>query len=204
VRPDGARAGWVLELLLARHGQTDLNIDERWQGRLDLPLNATGRAQAEALAQALPAGIEVIVASPQRRARQTAEAVAAARGLDIEFDAAFRERDFGVFEGLTAEEAREQHPALWAANAAYRWDLCPPGAEATQAVVDRVGAGLAALVRRHAGRRVLLVSHGFVVRCLRYQLDGLPASAFFDAPRIPNGGFIARRLEGGAPGVGSA
>jgi broad specificity phosphatase PhoE len=200
VPPDGARAGAALELLLARHGQTDLNIDERWQGRLDLPLNATGRAQAEALAQALPAGIEVIVASPQRRACQTAEAVAAARGLGIEFDAAFRERDFGVFEGLTSEEARVQHPALWAANAAYRWDLCPPGAEATQAVVDRVAAGLAALAQRHAGRRVLLVSHGFVVRCLRYLIDGLPAEAFFEAARIPNGGFIERRLPLSVPG----
>lgn len=189
-----------IHLFLARHGQTDLNIDERWQGRLDLPLNATGRAQAEALARALPAGIEAIVASPQLRARQTAEAVAALRGLAIEFDAAFRERDFGVFEGLTSEEAREQHPALWAANAAYRWDLCPPGAESTQAVVDRVGAGLAELARRHAGRRVLLVSHGFVVRCLRYRIDALPAAEFFAAARIPNGGFIERRLEDGGPG----
>jgi broad specificity phosphatase PhoE len=187
-----------IDLLLARHGQTDLNIDERWQGRLDLPLNATGLAQAEALARALPAGIDVIVASPQRRARQTAEAVALARGLAIEFDAAFRERDFGVFEGLTSEEAREQHPALWAANAAYRWDLCPPGAEPTQAVVDRVSAGLAGLARRHAGRRVLLVSHGFVVRCLRYRIDGVPKAEFFNAQRIANGGFIQRQLDDAA------
>lgn len=189
-----------IDLLLARHGQTDLNIDERWQGRLDLPLNATGRAQAEALAQALPAGIGAIVASPQQRARQTAEVVAAARGLAIEFDAAFRERDFGVFEGLTSEQAREQYPALWAANAAYRWDLCPPGAESTQAVVDRVSAGLAELLRRHAGRRVLLVSHGFVVRCLRYRIDALAPDEFFAAARIPNGGFIQRRLEDGVSG----
>lgn len=182
-----------MELLLARHGQTDLNIDERWQGRLDLPLNATGRAQAEALAAALPPGIEALVASPQLRARQTAMAVASARGLDIEFDALFRERDFGVFEGLTADEARVQHPALWAANAAYRWDLQPPGAEPTQAVVDRVAEGLQALQRRHAGRRVLLVSHGFVVRCLRYLIDGLSQQDFFAAERIPNGGYIRRR-----------
>jgi broad specificity phosphatase PhoE len=188
-----------MELLLARHGQTDLNVDERWQGRLDLPLNATGRAQADALAAALPPGIEVIVASPQLRARQTAEVVAAARGLEIEFDALFRERDFGAFEGLTSEEARVQHPALWAANAAYRWDLQPLGAESTQEVVDRVAVGLQALKSRHAGRCVLLVSHGFVVRCLRYLIDRLPPQDFFAAERIPNGGFIRRsRPAGGA------
>lgn len=184
-----------LDLLLARHGQTDLNIDERWQGRLDWPLNATGQAQAAALAQALPPGIEVLIASPQRRARETAEAVAAARGLELQFDGAFRERDFGIFEGLTSEEAREQHPAWWSANAAYRWDLCPPGAEPTRAVVDRVATGLATLRQRHAGRTMLLVSHGFVVRCLRYLIDGVPDAEFFEAARIPNGGFIRRRVE---------
>jgi len=184
-----------LDLLLARHGQTDLNIDERWQGRLDWPLNATGQAQAAALAQALPPGIEVLIASPQRRARETAEAVAAAQGLDVQLDDAFRERDFGIFEGLTSEEARVQHPAWWAANAAYRWDLCPPGADPTRAVVDRVAAGLATLRQRHAGRTVLLVSHCFVVRCLRYLIDGVPDAAFFEAARIPNGGVIRRRVD---------
>lgn len=183
-----------LTLLIARHGQTDLNIDERWQGRLDLPLNSTGQAQAAALASLLPETLDAIVASPMQRARQTAQVVAESRGLAMQFDPAFRERDFGVFEGLTGIEAQVQYPALFAANAAYRWDVEPTGAEPTRTVVDRVAEGLATLQAQHAGRTVLLVSHGFVVRCLRYLIDGLDESLFFSADRIANGSFLTREL----------
>lgn len=182
----------AITLVLARHGQTDLNIDERWQGRLDRPLNATGIAQAQALAATLPDRIDAIVSSPMLRARRTAEIVGAARGLAIHLDARFRERDFGVFEGLTGDEARAQHPELAKANAAYRWDLEPTDAEPVRAVVDRVAAGLAELRANHAGQTVLLVSHGFVVRCLRYVIDGLDDDAFFAIDRIANGTAVTR------------
>jgi broad specificity phosphatase PhoE len=184
----------ALTLLMARHGQTDLNTEDRWQGRLDLPLNATGLAQAEQLARSLPGRIDVLVASPLLRARQTAEPVALAHGLVPRVDADFRERDFGVFEGLTADEAAQRFPELAARNIAYRWDAEPPGAEATRAVVARVGRGLEQLRERHDGQTVLLVSHGFVVRCLRYLIDGLGDEAFFAAERIPNGSFLVREL----------
>lgn len=185
----------ALTLLMARHGQTDLNTDERWQGRLDAPLNATGHAQAQQLAQALPSGIEALVVSPLLRARQTAAPVAQTLGLAPRLDADFRERDFGIFEGLTADEAAQQYPELAARNVAYRWDEEPPGAEPTRAVVARVAAGLARLREQHAGQTVLLVSHGFVVRCLRYLIDGLSEDAFFEADRLPNGHFLKRALD---------
>jgi broad specificity phosphatase PhoE len=183
----------TMTLLMARHGQTDLNIDDRWQGRLDPPLNAAGLAQAGELAALLPADIEVLVCSPLLRARQTAAAVAQARGLGLQIEPAFRERDFGIFEGLTPEEARQRHPELWNPDVVFQWDDAPPGGETTRAVVQRVDAGLQALCRQHAGRRVLLVSHGFVVRCLRYLLDGLGEAEFFTAARIPNGSFLTRQ-----------
>jgi broad specificity phosphatase PhoE len=183
-----------ITLLLARHGQTDLNIDERWQGRLDLPLNATGQAQARQLALDLPAGIDAIVASPMQRARQTSEPAAQRLGLPVSFDADFRERDFGVFEGLTEAEAAVQFPDLLARNTAYRWDEEPPGAESTRAVVERVARGLQRLRERHGGQTVLLVSHGFVVRCLRHLIDGVSEDEFFAVARIPNGSFLTRQL----------
>ncbi|WP_310567878.1 histidine phosphatase family protein [Hydrogenophaga sp.] len=183
-----------ITLLLARHGETDLNTEDRWQGRIDAPLNATGHAQAGALAASLPAGIEVLVVSPLLRARQTAEPAAQRLGLTPRLDADFRERDFGVFEGLTEAEAAQRYPELAARNAAYRWDEEPPGAESTRAVVDRVARGLQRLREEHEGRTVLLVSHGFVVRCLRYLIDGLSEDAFFAATRIPNGHFLTRQL----------
>jgi broad specificity phosphatase PhoE len=183
-----------LTLILARHGETALNTEERWQGRLDEPLNDTGHAQARALAAALPAGIQALVVSPMLRARQTAQPVAQARGLVPRLDGDFRERDFGVFDGLTEAEAQAQFPDLMARNAAYRWDLEPPGAESTRAVVDRVARGLQRLREQHDGQTVLLVSHGFVVRCLRYLIDGVRDDDFFAAARIGNGQFTTRVL----------
>ena len=184
----------AITLLLARHGQTRLNVDDRWQGRLDEPLNATGLAQAEQLALSLPMGIDALVVSPMQRARQTAEPVAQARGLRMRPDEDFRERDFGIFEGLTEGEAAQQFPELAARNVAYRWDAEPPGAESTQSVVDRVARGLQRLRDEHRDQTVLLVSHGFVVRCLRYLIDGLSGDAFFAAERIPNGSYLVREL----------
>jgi broad specificity phosphatase PhoE len=183
-----------LTLILARHGETALNTAERWQGRLDEPLNPTGHAQAQALVAALPAGIEALVVSPMLRARQTAAPAAQALGLEPRLDADFRERDFGVLDGLTEAEATAQFPDLMARNAAYRWDMEPPGAESTRAVVDRVARGLQRLREQHDGQTVLLVSHGFVVRCLRYLIDGVRDDDFFAAARIGNGQFITRTL----------
>ena len=184
----------ALTLLLARHGQTDLNVDERWQGRLDQPLNVTGLAQAQQLALDLPIGIDAIVASPMQRARQTAEPSARRLGLPVRLDADFRERDFGVFEGLTEAEAALRFPELAARQVAYRWDEEPPGAESTRAVVGRVARGLQRLREQHDGQTVLLVLHGFVVRCLRHLVDGVGEEDFFAAARIPNGSFLTRHL----------
>lgn len=183
-----------LTLLLARHGETDLNTEDRWQGRIDAPLNAAGLAQGQRLASELPEGIHAIVASPMLRARQTAEPAAQRLGLPLRLDADFRERDFGVFEGLTEAEAAKRYPELAARNAAYRWDEEPPGAEATRAVVARVERGLQRLRSQHDNQTVLLVSHGFVVRCLRFLIDGLSEADFFAAARIPNGHFLTRQL----------
>jgi broad specificity phosphatase PhoE len=185
----------ALTLLMARHGQTDFNVDDRWQGRIDPPLNSTGMAQADALAAALPAGIQVLVASPMLRVRQTAEPVARRFGLTPQLVNDFRERDFGVFEGLSGEEALQRYPELARRNVAYRWDEAPPEAESVQAVVDRVGRGLERLRAEHDGKTVLLVSHGFVVRCLRYLLEGVSRDDFFAAERLGNGRFLSCRLD---------
>jgi len=179
-----------MKLYLARHGETDLNIDERFQGISDLPLNARGALQAAALEQALPADIEHVVSSPQQRAYQTAEAVSRVRGLPHTTMVQFRERDFGQWEGLTHAQAQAAYPALWARGGAFQWDEAPPGAEATHEVVARVEEGLRLLVDAQAGGSVLLVAHGFVVRSLRYLLEGVAQADFFVAPRIGNGEFL--------------
>ena len=183
-----------MKLYLARHGETDLNIDDRYQGRSDLPLNERGLAQAEALAAALPLDITHIVSSPLQRALHTAQAVGRARGLPVRTMAGLREKHFGRFDGLTPAEVAARFPALWHGGVLTSWDQPPPGGETTRAVVQRVSACLDELRAAHAGDTVLLVVHGFVVRALRYLLDGLDESEFFIAPRIGNAEFLVREL----------
>lgn len=181
-------------LYLARHGETDLNIGDRYQGISDLSLNARGMEQAELLAASLPAGIAHVVASPQRRAYETASVLATARRLPLSMMPEFRERDFGVFEGLTAADARARYPELWAQGVHQQWAAAPPDGETTQEVVKRVSAGLRTLRSAYRDDAVLLVTHGFVVRAVRYLLTGIPKEEFFTLPKIGNGEFLTYAL----------
>jgi probable phosphoglycerate mutase len=102
----------MTELIVIRHGETDWNRQQRFQGQIDVPLNATGRAQAERLARRLSTeSFDVVVASDLQRAHATA--TAAAGGRAIEVDPLWREQAFGVAEGLDAPTIVEQHPELW-------------------------------------------------------------------------------------------
>ena len=102
-----------------RHGETDWNRQHRFQGQIDVPLNAAGRAQAERLAQRLAHEVfDVVVSSDLQRARSTAELAAAGRAIVSE--PLWREQAFGVLEGLDASTIIEQHPAAVVVVAAPR------------------------------------------------------------------------------------
>jgi probable phosphoglycerate mutase len=100
----------------ARHGETDWNAVGRWQGQTDIPLNDVGREQARALAARIRLeGIRAVGSSDLSRARETAEIVARELGLAASYmDPAFRERAYGIFEGLTPAECLTRHPHEWA------------------------------------------------------------------------------------------
>jgi ribonuclease H / adenosylcobalamin/alpha-ribazole phosphatase len=153
--------------MLLRHGQTAMSVERRYAGRSDVPLTDVGLQQADAAAKRLAAGeLRVIVTSPLRRARQTAEAVASAcPGVKVITDEGFRETDFGAWEGLTFSEVRERWPeemAAWLADPA----VAPPGGESFAAVSVRVNDALRRLLSSHAGQRVLVVSHVTPIKTL--------------------------------------
>jgi probable phosphoglycerate mutase len=153
---------------LVRHGETDWNAAERWQGHTDIPLNETGRLQARAVARSLRSlRLSAVVASDLSRAQETARIVAAELGLDVAyFDAALRERSFGCFEGLTREECDRIHPAAWRAWLAERRP--PEGAEAHETLTSRVVAAVAraaeAVARDDAP--AVVVTHGGSLRAI--------------------------------------
>lgn len=154
-------------ILAIRHGETDWNAGARIQGQLDLPLNARGRWQAQRLGQALAdETIDAIYASDLGRARATAEALAAGRGLPVLTDAGLRERAFGRFEGLSYAEIEAAWP-----DDARRWRrrdpaFGAPGGEVLRDFYDRAVAAAARLAGRHPGQCIALVAHGGVMDCL--------------------------------------
>ncbi len=163
-------------IFMTRHGETDWNLEGRWQGHTDVPLNDTGRAQARAIAETLRReGLAGLVASDLSRARETAEIVGMTLGLGVAYvDADLRERMFGVFEGLTRVECERQHPEAW--RAWVEEQRPATGVESPSAVAARVTAAIGRAVERVArsGAPVLLVSHGGALRSVVHQATGAP------------------------------
>ena len=176
-----------MQLHVVRHGQTDYNLQHRYQGAVETDLNATGIAQARALVDTLPAGIEALISSPMRRTLQTAAPLAEHLGLEIETMDQFRERSLGIFEGMTQEQIEAEHPELWRQKITRQFLTAPPEGESIYAVLRRVRHGLAELARRHADKNaVALIAHGFVGRAI-WGLYNHPANDDFFAYQLQNG-----------------
>jgi broad specificity phosphatase PhoE len=143
---------------LLRHGQTDWNVEGRLQGTSDIALNETGLAQAQAAAEAIdPGEWDFLLSSPLSRARQTAEMIAQLhRRHEVAVDERFLERAFGEAEGLSYEEWKTLHdPAIGVA-----------GGESLEQLEVRADSLLSAIASEYAGKRVLAVSHGALIRKL--------------------------------------
>lgn len=157
-------------LILIRHGETAWNAERRLQGHTDIALNEAGLRQAEALARALgDEGIDVIASSDLRRAYQTAQALAHARGMEVMRDERLRERCYGAFEGLLYAEVARRYPSEWEAWQAREIDSVPPPgerqAESFRAFYQRSIGALLDWAARHPGKSLALVAHGGVLEC---------------------------------------
>jgi glucosyl-3-phosphoglycerate phosphatase len=156
--------------VLWRHGQTTWNVEHRFQGQTDIPLDETGEAQAEYAARRLAIlGPHAIVASDLSRAQQTAAPLSRLTGLQVIPDKELRERFGGDWEGLSDEEIRERYPAERAT-----WN--PPNGEPTSAVADRMSHALIRIAGTlDHGQLAVVVSHGAALRLGIERVLGLPA-----------------------------
>ena len=186
----------MLDFIAIRHGETDWNRQHRFQGRIDVPLNATGLLQAERLAERLAdEAIDHLVVSDLLRARSTAAPLAAMRGLGIEPCTLWREQAFGVLEGIDVPTIRERHPDLWAQWIRHDADYAlPGGGESTVAFHARILLALQAMHAAHAGLRVVLITHGGVLDMLWRTAHGISLSGPRDC-EIPNAGLNRLRLD---------
>jgi broad specificity phosphatase PhoE len=187
----------VTTLLLARHGETDWNRARRWQGFADRPLTERGKSQARALAERLAdIALDAAYSSDLRRARETAEAVAEAQGLEVIQLPELREVDVGSWEGLTRDEAEERFPEgfqRWR-DGGTGWD----DGETYGEMSRRVLAALDRIAREREGGRVLIVTHGGPIRAIHAAALGMDVEAYRRIrPVEPNARLSAVCVEGG-------
>lgn len=167
-------------ILLMRHGETEWNLERRFQGRKDSPLTDRGRRQAKAMAALVrdlvlrEPGPWRLVSSPLRRAHETAAEVAAATGLALETDDRLMEISCGEWEGRTWAEVSAGRE-----TSARQWIFDAPGGETHAQVQARIADFLATLPPEPE-RRAVLVSHGAAGRVLRGLYAGLPREATLD------------------------
>lgn len=172
----------MTELILVRHGETDWNVQGRFQGQSDPPLNEQGLAQAGKLTLEL-AGEKVgaVYTSDLQRARQTAEILARSLGAPLRIDPRLREIHQGKWEGMVVEEIRRGYPQEFARRAADPLASVPPGGESVRRVQQRALEAAGEIVARHPAEKVVIVSHGLVLALIRIHFLGLPASALWDS-----------------------
>ncbi len=173
-------------LCVVRHGETDWNAGKRIQGQIDIPLSALGHAQARATGNALQdEGFAALYSSDLIRARQTAEATAHLAHLPLQLSPGLRERHYGLFEGLTYEEAAARYPEEYARHHARDPRFVPEGGESLLDLAARIGKTCEDIARRHAGEAVVLFTHGGVLDILHRQASGKPLTTPRDFS-IPN------------------
>ena len=166
------------EIILIRHGETEWNSQKRMQGHSNSDLSEVGRGQIQALGELMKnVSFDHIYSSDSLRTSQTAEAITQYSGHKIQFDQRIREKNLGVFEGLTSTEAKERHPEVYrlfkTAGANYVIDE----GESTRQLLERALEFIEEIRLRHPQERVVMVTHGGVVRVLMKHALGLSIDA---------------------------
>ena len=151
------------KLCLIRHGETTWNTERRLQGHTDIPLNAKGAIQARQMAQALKdmnLTFDMLYTSDLKRAADTANAIVELFGVEAKVDGLLRERHFGALQGLTINEAPLLRPDIWLAHSVRDIEHDLDGGESIQQFALRVQNALDKIQAHHAGKTILVVSHG--------------------------------------------
>jgi alpha-ribazole phosphatase len=171
----------MTRLIIVRHGETDWNTEGRYQGQSDVPLNANGLAQAEALAGQLRGeSYTAIYSSDLARASQTAEALAAESGVPVHYDPRLREIDQGEWEGLLLPEIEARYAEAFKRRRLDPLTARPPGGESVGQVRQRVLEVIDEIRREYPNDTVVIVSHGLAIALIKVHLARLPVESVWD------------------------
>ncbi len=189
-RPDNRL---MTDFILIRHGETDWNRELRFQGQLDVPLNAVGLEQARRVGARLSQEFaDHLIASDLLRTQQTAAPISLLRpaqtALAAQLNSGLREQSFGKLEGMSVPEIQQTLPEVWTRWTQFDADYTVDGGETARHFHARVMLALSALVRAHANKTLIIVTHGGVLdmiyRTAQDQVLSGPRVAV-----IPNGGI---------------
>jgi broad specificity phosphatase PhoE len=171
-------------VIFVRTGETGWNVEERWQGWLDVPLNEHGRQQVERVAYLMRnIGLGALYSSDLRRAVDTADVIGRHAEVKPVLDQRLRERNIGRWQGLKLSEVREWFPDEYAAYTADRLRFRIPDGESLLEVQVRMRAAFDDYVAKDGGESICVVSHTVSIRVLLMTLiDGFDA----DAVRLGN------------------
>lgn len=175
----------VTRLYLVRHGETDWNATQRCQGTVDVPLNASGRNQAEVLANALrDVRFDAAYTSPLERARRTAETILRRSDVRVTSMGGLCEMSYGAWQGLTPGEWPDDAQKQWLDDP---WRMTFPEGESLEMVRERVGPAIDEIVSGHPGETVLISGHGHANRVILIGAGYGTPESFWDIAQ-PNGG----------------
>ena len=163
-----------MRIYSTRHGQTDYNSADLILGTTDIPLNAAGAEQAEALAEQVAAigDVDIIISSPMKRAMTTALTVAGKCGLDVVTDDRLREWDYGSYEGKT-----RYTEGFAGAKESFGVRMGGSG-ESLLMLAHRVYSALDDIITKYGDRTVIIVSHGGVCRVIETYFNDMTTESF--------------------------
>lgn len=174
-------------IYFVRHGETILTPTRKFSGTgaLDPELMQEGLDQAELVAEeVVKLGADILIASPLKRTRQTAEAIARTTGLEIIFDESWYELSFGDWDGKSIEEVKEEDPdayQAWLNSTGY----APGGGESYDEASVRIEEALEKLVAEYPGKKIIVVTHNGVIKTAIKLAMGAPAEAVFHVDATP-------------------
>lgn len=172
----------MTRLILLRHGETDWNLQARWQGSADVPLNATGLAQAHLVAEKLALEhLAAIYSSDLTRARVTADIVARPHALEVLVDARLREINMGRWENQLQQEIPGLYPVEWAAWQGDNLHAPPLGGESVIDLARRIIPAIRDISSRYtAAEQILIVGHGLSLAVFLTHVNHQPLATVYE------------------------
>lgn len=175
-----------MKVYIIRHGQTDWNVQRKMQGVTDIELNETGMSQAEEARKKInELDIDLILSSPLKRAKKTAEILNKDKKLEIIYDESFIERNFGNYEGVVIKEKCKDifnSQDLFNLNL----DLTTNNIEPISKVLERVTKRFDEIKNEYEGKNILIVTHGGVSRAINAYFTGIPNDGIIMSANLGN------------------